>query len=109
MGFGFMEALGLAGNIARVLSQPPAPQAPVQPQKTSIDQEDFIKMFKLAMQEHDKEKESSTVKTEKSDDTLDLNNLTLKNLFRFLDVNNDGMLTKDEFKKLKDVVAATKS
>ncbi len=110
MGFGFVEALGMVGNLARVISQPPTAAPPVQPQKASIDQEDFIKMFKLAMQEHKKEEETETVstKTEKSDDTLDLNNLTLKNLFSFLDVNKDGVLTNDEFKKLKDVVATAK-
>ena len=108
MGFGFVEALGMVGNLARVISQPPTAAPPAQPQKASIDQEDFIKMFKLAMQEHKKEEETETVKTEKSDDTLDLNNLTLKNLFSFLDVNKDGVLTNDEFKKLKDVVSATK-
>lgn len=108
MGFGFVEVLGLVGNLARAISQPPTATPPVQPQKTSINQEDFIKMFKLAMQEHEKEEETVSTKTEKSDDTLDLNNLTLKNLFCFLDVNKDGVLTNDEFKKLQDVVAATK-
>lgn len=96
---GILEGIGVIGALQKVLT----PQQTTTPVYTTppgyIDKEQFKEVFKEAMEEaKSSETGSATTATAKNEFQ------DLSKLFTYLDVNKDGLLSKDEFGKLDDLM-----
>ena len=90
MAFGFMDAIGLVGSIANAIN-PPSTATSTQTAQTALSKDDFKSMIADAI------KEQTTPQSFTEEEIQE----KLSLLFSFMDTNQDGSVSKNEFDQLR--------
>ena len=96
---GIASGIQLIGAASRVLARLSDEVQNKPPESPGVSKDDFLSIIKEAVQEL--KEESSDTSTDDKEDTSSNSDIKIEKLFSYLDANEDGILNKDEFERLK--------